>query len=388
MEASNISGTLPNDIGAWTDITTFFIPNNRALHGSLPASIANWTALTYFEVGNNRISGGLLPQLPFAKMKYCNIFDGHDGGTNSFVCPWPHGATAKCTSFDGTSNVPITDADCTSPCTGRSTKLAVDQCIAWIKFYDATDGPNWLYCGNARFDPCACTGWDGKHRVCNNAGTAVVAVYVTRERYEPLCPPSLARTSHSISCSVLWQAKLTGMLPRQIGAWVDIVHFEVQGNALRGTVPASVSDWSMIKTFLVHHNALSGLLPALPFAQMTASGCGLLDNARGGSNLWSCPWPAGATDKCMKSIASGTHWVNITNADCDKCVGSSSKLPIDQCLAWMDFFDATGGHSWTYYITGQPFCRGTRADPCSCMGNDGTKAKAVCNVDNTTITMM
>jgi N-acetylneuraminic acid mutarotase len=58
-------------------------------------------------------------------------------------------------------------------CVGNSAQLPVDQCNAWIEFYDATHGENWLVCGSLRTDPCSCTGYRGQMNVCNYDGTTV-----------------------------------------------------------------------------------------------------------------------------------------------------------------------------------------------------------------------
>jgi hypothetical protein len=41
-------------------------------------------------------------------------------------------------------------------CTGNSADLAGVECAAWQDFYDATNGPQWSHCSDARSDPCSC----------------------------------------------------------------------------------------------------------------------------------------------------------------------------------------------------------------------------------------
>jgi hypothetical protein len=83
--------------------------------------------------------------------------------------------------------IPITAADCTSSCTGASTKLPQHQCTAWVLFYDALGGDSWNVtdanspkygqpvCANSRTDPCSCYNWvdSPPTSICNDAGTAV-----------------------------------------------------------------------------------------------------------------------------------------------------------------------------------------------------------------------
>ena len=66
----------------------------------------------------------------------------------------------------------------TTACTGNSTKLPADQCAAWIKFYDGTNGDGWKIPGGGpctRHDPCACKGFEAAfYPVCNPGGTTVI----------------------------------------------------------------------------------------------------------------------------------------------------------------------------------------------------------------------
>jgi hypothetical protein len=200
--------------------------------------------------------------------------------------------------------------------------------------------------------------------------------------------------------SSLAGCNLTGNLPSSIGAWVDIETFYVPGNFLRGPLPETIKAWKKVGNFQVWNNHLNGgLLPALDLDAIGATACQLFNHFDGGTNAYNCPWPAGAVQKCFKCSDPGClHWTHITNEDCtplptpsptppfNNCTGASTKLAPAQCDAWIDFHDATGGDSWEYYLTGKPFCRTTRTDPCSCGGNDGTKP--VCSADKTAIQTM
>jgi len=56
-----------------------------------------------------------------------------------------------------------------------------------------------------------------------------------------------------------------------------------------------------------------------------------------------------------------------------ECIAASENLPADQCAAWIELHDATGGEDWNY-------CSRARTDPCSCQIDGPT-----CNKDNTAI---
>ena len=181
----NLRGTLPDSIGAFTGLTRFDVHDND-LTGSIPVTVANWKALTFFRVQVNQFSGGVLPPLPFDQMRDgCYLLNHDQGGSNTFRCPWPQGATEVCQKCNASSSssgcVPITNSDCT-PCTGSSMKLPANQCAAWQDLFDSTQGNAWRFCNKSRTDPCSCRGGNSNHPgvigppVCDSANTTVTTM--------------------------------------------------------------------------------------------------------------------------------------------------------------------------------------------------------------------
>jgi hypothetical protein len=75
--------------------------------------------------------------------------------------------------------------------------------------------------------------------------------------------------------SWLTNSNLTGTIAAEVGAWVDLTDFRVNGNKLSGSVPASAARWTGLVDFQVEGNELSGgALPELDFAQMIYGNCG------------------------------------------------------------------------------------------------------------------
>jgi Leucine-rich repeat (LRR) protein len=59
-----LAGTIPDDVGLWTNLTYFGIYSfNNKLVGSLPSSIGLWTGLTYFGVADNQLTGTVPKQV-------------------------------------------------------------------------------------------------------------------------------------------------------------------------------------------------------------------------------------------------------------------------------------------------------------------------------------
>jgi hypothetical protein len=153
----------------------------------------------------------------------------------------------------------------------------------------------------------------------------------------------------------LAESNLKGILPGSIGAFIDITHFNVEGNAIEGAFPATARMWTKLAFFFVYGNRFSGgPLPVLQWEQMVAQNCLLFTAPK--TNSFNCPFSAGVLANCR-----------VTSADCSQaCTGSSTQLPQDQCDAWKDFYDALNGDGWTT-------CKGTRTDPCSCLGKGGSQ---------------
>ena len=326
--AGKAVGTIPDSIGQLTALNYLVLGDN--VWGTLPASFGKLHKLTQLFFDTPYLGGAIPPGIPFSQLTWCSLI----GGGSRFACPLPQGALNAPCSMEPSA--------CGSPCTGNSTKLAVDQCLAWISFYDATGGKDWGYCRAARTDPCSCQGNNDGGPVCSDDGTFVKYVYL------PI-------------------GTLEGYLPESIGAWVNITGFWVYDNLLHGTLPLSMAAWQQIAHFNVMSNQLEGAVPQLPFLatctenanmdcagndmfgfafvldtaaeccakcqatpgcnawtwnaktnrycyvktgcpnpsssggivagwRATLAGCILLDHAQNGTNSFDCPWPTGATD--------------------------------------------------------------------------------------------
>jgi hypothetical protein len=202
---SNLEGTIPASVGAFTSLEFFGVEGNN-IGGSLPSSMNQWHNLRELYVGGNKLSVAPLPNLPFAHFyeQTCLLIDHYEykNDTNAFACPWPVGATTACTRNDNGTNVPLTNADCvmvptppptpTPPgCTGLSVNLALKECNAWRDFFRGAGGPGWTQLGQlcSERDPCACNPeWnppddDGgyidpgsRSVLCNKVGTSIISM--------------------------------------------------------------------------------------------------------------------------------------------------------------------------------------------------------------------
>lgn len=83
LSSYNLNGTLPDNIGNLTYLSTVDLSNN-SLKGTIPNSIGSWTTLSYFHCGSNQFTGRLPPSLyDLVELTYLNV------ESNEFQCEIP-----------------------------------------------------------------------------------------------------------------------------------------------------------------------------------------------------------------------------------------------------------------------------------------------------------
>ena len=123
-----------------------------------------------------------------------------------------------------------------------------------------------------------------------------------------------------------------GTISNAIGAFVDMESFSVADHrSLTGSLPASMSAWKKVEFFSLKGCKFDGALPVLNYGAMKR--CTLL---AAGEPDWhpapippspdfSCPFPQGVTEKCLK-FTGGMEYEPVTNADCHNTT-ASEKFP-------------------------------------------------------------
>jgi hypothetical protein len=347
--AGKAVGTIPDSIGQLTALDDIVL--NWNVWGTIPASFGKLQSLRSFALETPYL-GGIIPRdLPFSLLTTCRFGDESLYGSR-FACPLPPGAVTSVCAMNASA--------CGFPCSGASVNLPMDQCLAWISFYDEMGGAGWPPRCQSRTDPCSCSFSDSNGGVqCNDANTSITQLLFGVGGGFP--SPDVA-----------------GTLPASIGAFTDLLSFSVWGDEgdsrIAGSIPASVSAWSRLTLFWPYGNHFTGALPALPYDNFVWNGCQLL--AVNSTNRFSCPLPPGITEHCTKY--DGSTWTPVTETDC-VCTGASANLAVDQCLAWIEFYDSTGGSGWKV-------CSGMRTDPCACMGVAGNWP--VCSMNGSVVYQM
>jgi len=127
-----------------------------------------------------------------------------------------------------------------SVCIGNSWGLDVDECDAWVEFFDALGGPGWNKCSQHRLDPCGCTeGRWGHLIVCNSF-----------QDYQHI---------HEI---YLLENNMKGQIPSSIHKFSTLLALDLSENDIYGSVPAELGEIGSLGALWLHHNPkLGGPLP-------------------------------------------------------------------------------------------------------------------------------
>lgn len=123
LAQSNLTGTLLPSIGNFVNITLFDVANNP-ISGTIPQEVGAWTQLAALYLYSTDFSSAPLPLLPFANLGTCQLIDRDSGSSNSFSCPWPTGATEHCKKTGQCAVDPHgtqTAQDCIQTCTQAPT---------------------------------------------------------------------------------------------------------------------------------------------------------------------------------------------------------------------------------------------------------------------------
>eukprot|EP00656_Telonema_subtile_P003749 TRINITY_DN11696_c0_g1_i3.p1 TRINITY_DN11696_c0_g1~~TRINITY_DN11696_c0_g1_i3.p1 ORF type:complete len:188 (+),score=44.65 TRINITY_DN11696_c0_g1_i3:139-702(+) len=174
----------------------------------------------------------------------------------------------------------------------RSIGLQVDECTAWVEFYDALGGQTWPNSWSAgcdgRLDPCGCGHKWQKSIKCNGLRDFlhISEIYVLGDEVVGRIPPSVKNLTQLAALSIV-ESNLMGPLPEELGEMPNLVYVWLDHNKkLTGPVPQSFVNMSQLYALELHQNSMTGALPAAGWKNIA-------DCAMQG-NTFDCPLPEGA----------------------------------------------------------------------------------------------
>ena len=132
----------------------------------------------------------------------------------------------------------------------------LDDSLALVALFNATDGPNWRTTWDIENDP-----YDTWFGVNVNVDGCVTGLDLINNDLTGELPPELGDLTEMISFNVTMN-NLTGSLPVELGSWAVIQDFFVGNNNLSGNLPESYSNFVNLRQIVLQDNSLSGLLPS------------------------------------------------------------------------------------------------------------------------------
>jgi cysteine-rich repeat protein len=175
-------------------------------------------------------------------------------------------------------------------CYDPTISIPVDECLALVSIYQASDGPTWTNRSNW-LQATWVTTWygvdtqsiDGQHHVTsidlgnnNLSGTIAVSIgdlpyLMTLSLYQnnlrSTIPSSIWQLLQLQTCNLADNA-LDGVLPDQIASLTQLRVLNLSGNAFTGTLPLQMGNMTSMTGLIINDNSFQGDIPEL-IAQMT-----------------------------------------------------------------------------------------------------------------------
>lgn len=236
LSDNNAVGPIPPEIGDLSRLRYLHVSNN-GLTGSIPPELARAGALTSLMISGNPLSGPLPLSLSALSLEELHYRDTElcvpdDDSFREWLRSIP--------SHEGTG------VACT-PHPDREILRAL---------YEATDGANWND-DSGWLTEAPLHEW---HGVSATADGRVVALDLYDNRLWGTLPPEVGSLSMLVSLDVRVN-ELTGSIPPELGNLAALQSLRLSGNALTGTIPPEMRGLSALATLSLNSNNLTGQIP-------------------------------------------------------------------------------------------------------------------------------
>jgi Leucine-rich repeat (LRR) protein len=246
----NISGRLPQSIGAWVALEELMLGANF-ITGPIPTSISNWSSISIFYTNNNAMTGALIPELgslsklviidvtgnqfsSIADEVFDNMLLQEFYGTANLIrgtLPDTIGNLKHCTYFEISDNL----------LTG-SLPLSIGNLVAMGTF-------------NVRANKINGT-------IPESIGdmTALTVLYLELNQLEGSLPSSFYNLVNLNTVYMSWN-QLSGTLSEDIGNLESLIGIYVEGNQFYGSLPSSLGSLKNLGSLTIVDNLFSQNLP-------------------------------------------------------------------------------------------------------------------------------
>lgn len=255
LNYNNLSGVIPLELGNLDSLKQLHLNSNN-LVGYLPTELSNLTKLTAIRLDNNNLSGCF----PSTYSNFCGLATHNFAGNPNL----PNGGDFV--DFCNNGNGICIQGTCT-----------VDDSLALVALYNATDGVNWTNTWDLT-QPIST--WYG---VTLNANQCVYNIALTNNNLTGFIPPEIGMIE-SLNYLYLDENNLSGVIPTELGLLTKLTRTRLQYNNLSGVIPPEIGNMISLEHFILHHNPnLTGNIP-LELSNLTSlqylllHGCNFVGN--------------------------------------------------------------------------------------------------------------
>jgi hypothetical protein len=246
----NLSGRLPESIGAWTSLHDLVLSENQ-ITGRLPQNISNWKSLYLWNIQDNQMTGPLIKEIgALSRLEFL------DAGLNHFssIAEEVYNTSLMVGFYAGANNLTgtiseaignwkfCTDVELQYNDLSGSLPTTIGDMISMQAFYVHHNNLNGSLpesIGNLRF---------------------LEFLYFGNNHFEGSLPSSFCNLTNLIEIFFTTN-HFTGSLPENFGNLESLEYLNLQDNDFMGSVPASLNNSRRLDTLILTNNLFSQSIP-------------------------------------------------------------------------------------------------------------------------------
>ena len=264
LGGNQLTGEIPTELGNFSNLETLNLGGNQ-LTGEIPTELGSLSNLETLDLGGNQLTG----DIPMELGNLSNL-ERLDLSSNQLTGEIPHSLTGLTLlawfTFHNNSGLcaPVDEAFQTwlqSVSTVRGSSCApmdsAEDRAALVELYNATGGASWTNNTNWLSDR-PIREWYG---VSNDPDGRVSQLWLYNNKLTGEIPTELGSLSN-LEWLGLSRNQLTGEIPRELGSLSNLERLTLSRNQLTGEIPAELGNLSNLERLWLYDNQLTGEIPA------------------------------------------------------------------------------------------------------------------------------